>query len=204
MKDIWIYRHAESLANAGERTFDVAAIPLSEKGRLQALALAGALTDAPDRIVVSPFLRSAQTAEPSAARFETAQSAVWPIQEFTYLDPVACVGTSWIERKPMIDAYWARLDPDHVGGVGAESFSMLLARARGFLERLAGVEEAISMIISHGQFMQAALVLADHPGIGARDAMALLRERQEERPFANCERLRFVLAEDGLRVAGRG
>lgn len=203
MKDIWIYRHAESLANAGERTFDVAAIPLSEKGRLQALALADALTDAPDRIVVSPFLRSAQTAEPSAARFETAEAAVWPIHEFTYLDPAACVGTFWIERKPMIDAYWARLDPDHVDGAGAESFSMLLARAQDFLGRLARVEDALSMIVSHGQFMQAASVVAEHPGVGARDAMALFRDRQAQAPFANCERLRFVLAGDGLRVAGR-
>ena len=204
MKEIWIYRHAESLANAGERTFDVAAIPLSEKGRAQARALAESLTDAPDRIVVSPFLRSAQTAEPSAARFETAEAAVWPIHEFTYLDPAACVGTSWVERKPMIDAYWARLDPDHVDGAGAESFAMLLRRARDFLERLARVEEAISMYVSHGQFMQAALLLAENPGVGPRDAMALFRDRQAQAPIANCERIRFALAPDGLRVAGRG
>ena len=204
MRDIWIYRHAESLANAGERTFDVAAIPLSAKGRLQALALADSLTDAPDQIVVSPFLRSAQTAEPTAARFETAEAAVWPIHEFTYLDPAACVGTSWIERKPMIDAYWARLDPDHVDGPGAESFNMLLARAQDFLDRLAGVEDALSMIVSHGQFMQATLVLAEQPVIRARDAMALFRARQDETPFANCERLRLSIEAGRVRVEGRG
>ena len=56
MKKIWLIRHGESIANAGEPTQDHAAIPLSEKGLQQAQELALAIPSAPDLIVTSPFL----------------------------------------------------------------------------------------------------------------------------------------------------
>lgn len=203
-KQIWMYRHAESLSNAGERTFDVTQIPLSEKGHKQALELAAAIPEAPSAIITSPFLRTAQTAEPAAARFGSAGQAVWPIQEFTYLEPLSCIGTSWLERKPRIDAYWARLDPDYVDGPGAESFGDLMARARAFLERAAGIEHALALLVSHGQFMQMAMLLAEQPLLPPHEAMAAFRDRQAQRPFANCERLRLTIGESGLTIAGRG
>lgn len=55
MKKIWLIRHGESIANAGEPTQDHAAIPLSEKGLQQAQELALAIPSAPDLIVTSPF-----------------------------------------------------------------------------------------------------------------------------------------------------
>mgnify|MGYP000629682198 CR=1 FL=1 len=61
------------------------------------------------------------TARPIDARFPGAMNEVWPIQEFTYLDPATCVGTNWADRKPRIDRYWSQLDPDYVDGEGAES-----------------------------------------------------------------------------------
>ena len=64
MKKIWLIRHGESIANAGEPTQDHAAIPLSEKGLQQAQELALAIPSAPDLIVTSPFLRAQQTAGP--------------------------------------------------------------------------------------------------------------------------------------------
>lgn len=200
---IWVYRHGESLSNAGGKTFDVAAIPLTEKGRLQAAALAATIPEAPDLIVASPYLRSAHTAAPIEALFLAARREVWPIQEFTYLEPTSCIGTSWVERKPRIDAYWAALDPAYVDGPGAESFATLLGRARDFLARICAAEERFIVCVSHGQFMQAALLLAETPDMGARDAMALFRERQAVTPFANGALLRFEVA-DGALTAARG
>jgi 2,3-bisphosphoglycerate-dependent phosphoglycerate mutase len=202
-KRICIHRHAESLSNAGEKTWDIASIPLSEKGHAQAQALARSIAAPPDAIVVSPFLRTAQTAAPIAARFPDAGADLWPIHEFTYLEPSSCVGTSWIERKPRIDAYWARLDPHHVDGPGAESFAHLLGRARAFLDRLTGLKDPHTLFVSHGQFMQATLLLAEAPDFTPHDAMASFRDRQAVAPFANCERLELILQAGSLAATGR-
>lgn len=204
MPRIWLYRHAQSLSNAGERTSDVTLIPLSAKGRVQADAMAAGIEATPDGIVTSAFLRSIQTAAPVMDRFPTVMSDIWPIHEFTYLDPAACVGTSWIERKPMVEAYWARLDPDHVDGEGAESFRDLLARARAFLDRLATTQAPLTLIVSHGQFMQAARLLAETPDLPARDAMAAFRDAEAQAPFANCERLQLAADAGRVRVERRG
>ena len=203
-KRIWLYRHAESLSTAGERTLDVRLIPLSEKGRAQAASLAASIEEPPHGIITSPFLRAAQTALPIKARFDAAATDVWRIEEFTYLDPASCVGTSWVERKPRVDAYWARLDPDHVDGPGAESFRDLLARARAFLDRLAAIDRPLTLIVSHGQFMQAAKLLTEAPDMSAMDVMARFREEQTRQPFANCERLRMTVDDGGVAVEGRG
>lgn len=203
VRRIWVYRHGESVSNAGGRTFDVGAIPLTERGRMQAAALAAAIPQAPDLIVASPYLRSAQTAAPIEALYLSARREVWPIQEFTYLEPTSCVGTSWVERKPRIDAYWAALDPAYVDGAGAESFATLLERARGFLERLRTVTEDFVVCVSHGQFMQATLLLAEAPDMASRAAMALFRDRQAATPFANGALLRLEVRDGVVRVAGR-
>ncbi|WP_367161082.1 phosphoglycerate mutase family protein (plasmid) [Kozakia baliensis] len=84
----------ESAANAGGATFDPGDIPLSARGEAQARDLANRLTEAPDLIVHSPFLRTYQTAAPTIARYPDAPVVVWPIQEFTYLSPMRCAGTT--------------------------------------------------------------------------------------------------------------
>lgn len=202
---IGIFRHAESLSNAGGRTRSVSQIPLTEKGHEQAQILAQRHVAAPLRIIHSPFLRARQTASPLCDRFARAASRPWPIQEFTYLEPKSCINTSWIERKPRIDAYWQRLDPLYVDGEGAESFEQLLRRARDFLLRLtrlrlngeplkadigpATPHNVELTIVSHGQFMQACLCLLQRPGADAQSLMRDFRDRQEQTPFANCEGL---------------
>src|SRR5262249_20256334 len=147
---------------------------------------------APVRLVCSPFLRSSETLMPIARRFPDAVREVWEVQEFTYLEPDACVGTSWKDRKPRIDAFWTRLDPDFVDGVGAESFRQILKRASDFLDRLAGLTDGPTLVISHGQFMLAALLLVEDRRINAADAMRLFVEREHVAPFRNCERLQLI------------
>lgn len=189
MTDVWVYRHAESLSNAGAKTLDPEGIPLTGHGHEQAAKLAASLTRAPDRIIASPFRRSLSTAAPILLRFPEADHEIWPIQEFTYLAPDTCVGTSWIERKPRIDAYWAKLDPAYIDGPGAESFSSLLGRAREFLKDLAELKDDLVIAVSHGQFMQATRLMAETSEMDDQTAMAVFRDRQAVREFANCERM---------------
>jgi broad specificity phosphatase PhoE len=162
MKEVWLIRHAESTANAGASTFSPESIPLTDKGLEQARCLADQVTNRPDLIVVSPFLRSQQTATPLIARYPDVPVEQWPIQEFTYLSPELCHNTTLSERKPLVAAYWARNDPAYCDGPGAESFADLLARAVTAVERLRTVHDKFAVIISHGQFLRAVIWLLLH------------------------------------------
>jgi len=77
----WLIRHGESAANAGAVTTDPATIPLTEAGRDQARSIATTITRKPDLIVVSFYLRTQQTAEPSMRRFPDVLVETWPMQE---------------------------------------------------------------------------------------------------------------------------
>ena len=66
---LWFVRHGESEANSGKITSDFAAIPLTLKGRSQAVAVATACNTRPSRIVLSRYLRARQTSEPLLQKF---------------------------------------------------------------------------------------------------------------------------------------
>jgi 2,3-bisphosphoglycerate-dependent phosphoglycerate mutase len=204
MARIWVFRHAESLSNAGHKTSEPWDIDLSPEGYRQAEALAETIEERPVRLIASPFVRTTHTIAPIARRFPSVEIDIWPIQEFTYLAPATCVGTSWRERKPRIDAYWRRLFPDSVDGPGAESFEDLLARANSFLRRIALFDDGLTIAVSHGQFMQAAMMLAEEGPKSPHAAMARFLERQKLGSFRNCERLRLSADDGRVKVAGRG
>jgi broad specificity phosphatase PhoE len=199
---VWVYRHAQSLANAGGRTADPAGIPLTELGLAAAEKLAASVGEAPGRIISSPYRRALDTARPLRAKFPGALYEVWPIQEFTYLNPASCVGTSWVERKPRIDVFWAKGDPAYVDGEGAESFLNLLQRARTFLDDLAETQEELVAVFTHGQFMLATKLMAEAPDMDPRTAMAVFHDREMRRPFANCERIELVIRDGRVGVVG--
>jgi probable phosphoglycerate mutase len=200
---IWIYRHAESLANAGEKTNEPWEIDLSARGREQAEALAASIEERPDRLIASGFARTTHTLTPIVKSFPGVAIDIWPIHEFTYLAPATCVGTSWRERKPRIDAYWRRLQPESVDGPGAESFEDLLERANAFLRRIAMLDDGLTVVASHGQFMQAALMLAEEGPRSPHAAMADFLARQQRGSFKNCERLRLSAGHGRVKVEGR-
>jgi len=181
----WIVRHGESAANAGGATFDPGDIPLSARGEAQARDLAHRLTGAPDLIVHSPFLRTYQTAASTIARYPDAPIVVWPIQEFTYLSPHRCAGTTAMQRRPMVEEYWRRCDPAFVDGAGAESFSAFLARVRLLHVRLQDAPEAFIIVFAHGQIMQALRLITAMPDADDRTLMALFPAHDRDNPIAN-------------------
>ncbi|MFO0891713.1 MAG: histidine phosphatase family protein [Isosphaeraceae bacterium] len=160
---LWLVRHGESLANAGGvPTTDYAAIPLTDRGRAQAEAVAAACREAPAWIGRSPYLRALQTAAPLLARYPESPALDLPIHEFTYLAE-SRVAMDAVARQPMVDAYWARMDPDHRDGDGAETFADLHGRARAFLREAAG-RAGFGVVFTHEQFIRAVLVAAMYPG----------------------------------------
>src|SRR3546814_8860438 len=125
--------HGPNHGNAGGSCDDLGAIELTELGQEQARAVAASLTQAPALIVTSPYTRTRQTAAPTIARFPGVPVEVWPIEEFTYLQPARWNGTRSAERMPHLERYWREADPDYCDGEGAESFSTLLRRCEAAL-----------------------------------------------------------------------
>lgn len=152
---VTLIRHGESLANVGGTTANPARIPLTPRGHEQARMVAARFSQAPDRIVCSPFLRVEETAAPTCARFPQVPVEIWPIEEFTYLSLARCANTTVADRRPWVAAYWQASDPSAIDGEGAESFAALIDRVRQALDRLGALPDGDVVVFGHGQFMQA-------------------------------------------------
>jgi probable phosphoglycerate mutase len=153
-REVWFIRHAESVANAGGRTREAPTYPLSGLGFRQAEQLARVLKPKPELIVVSPYLRAKQTAEPYSQKVGSVPVEEWPVQEVQYLDPALCVDTTQDERRAMSIAYWELANADYAAP-NAESFVAFIARAQATLEQFSRRIESRSFVFCHGQFISA-------------------------------------------------
>lgn len=186
MKHIRLIRHGESAANAGAPSQDHASIPLTAKGREQALGVAGSFAQAPELIVTSPFSRAQATARATVAVFPGTPLETWPVQEFTYLAPAKCMNTTVADRRRWVEDYWAKAAPAHVDGAGAESFAEFIARAQSLLARLAEHPADDVAVFSHGQFINAvAWLLERRPAELDSDAMGDWRAYDIAHPVEN-------------------
>ncbi len=165
-------RHGQSTGNAGIPAHDLALLELTELGWAQSREVAAGWTESPTLIVTSPYLRTQQTAAATITRFPQVAVEIWPIQEFTYLQPSRWNGTRSTERMPHIERYWAEADPEFMDGEGAESFNALLSRAEDALRRLSEMpRDALVYVFSHGQFIQAVRSLVTEPELTASEKM---------------------------------
>ena len=151
---VFLIRHGESESNAGLPSADPGSVPLTPDGHRQARHIAQVLADVPALIVTSPYLRARQTAQPTISRFPAAACQEWPVQEFTYLGDLHRRTSTAAERQPYARAYWDQADPHHASP-GAESFTSLLRRTAGFLDRLSAQQSGPVAVFTHGLFMRA-------------------------------------------------
>ncbi len=184
----WIIRHAESEANAGGATDSPHSIRLTDYGHQQAANLATKFSTAPDLIVISPFLRTHQTAAPLIVRFPQVPVEKWPVHEFTYLNPGLYPGTTESQRAVSVEAYWQRSDPHWSDGGGAESFAEFMERVDDLSLRLQERSEAWIAIFTHGYFIQALRLRQQHPSAKVDEAlMVAFRDQRRENPAMNAE-----------------
>ncbi len=182
-------RHGQSTGNVGIPCNDLALIELTEVGYAQAQAIANGWIETPDLIVTSPYLRTQQTAAPTIVRFSDVPVEVWPIQEFTYLQPARWTPSATAERRPYLVRYWETADPAYCDGEGAESFATLLRRAEAALARLAALPSpSLVYVFSHGQFIQAARAVVTQREHDDEAKMQRFRVRGESR-IDNAERV---------------
>ena len=189
MRAIFI-RHGESTGNAGVPCHDLATIELTKRGHEQARHVAASWTEAPALIVTSRYTRTRQTAAPTIARFPGVPVEVWPIEEFTYLQPARWNGTRSAERMPHLERYWREADPNYCDGEGAESFGTLLRRCKAALTQLAAMPaDSLVYVFGHGQFIQAARAIVADTDLDDRGKMLDFWRKGEPPAISNAERV---------------
>lgn len=199
-----LIRHAESTANIGLPVDRPDNVPLTDKGRQQALALSRTFNAAspPDLIVVSAYSRTAETAAPTIARFPDVPCEVWPVHEFTQLAVAKYHGTCWNDRTSDNSNYWSRNDPDYIDGPGAESFSQLIARVDETIERAARLPHKHTAIFTHGMFMRALFLRITRPELDNKALMQATNESRHTLKVPNTSRMRLSLSDHGKLIPG--
>jgi broad specificity phosphatase PhoE len=168
-------RHGQSTANAGDWNQPFAQIALTPLGEHQSELLAARWAFTPSLIVVSPFLRTQQTAAPTIARFPDVPVETWPIQEFTYWDIAHWGGSSPEVEVEDVERFWRVGDPDYRRGE-SETFGQLLGRAEAALKRLETLQvRAPVLLFSHGHFIQAVRHVVMFPEWTAEEKMLHFR-----------------------------
>lgn len=189
-------RHGQSLANIGQWRGGFAEVPLTPLGEEQAQVLADSWDVTPCRIMVSPYLRTRQTAAPTIARFPDVPVEYWDIHEFTYWNPAF-----WGESRPEDDIeevarYWRVADPDYrhgaeVDGARGETFRELLQRTEDTLKNLEAIDcDAPIFLFTHGHFMQALRHTLKWPHWSPAEKMANFHAYDEQYRVLNTELMR--------------
>ena len=183
----WLIRHGQSTSNAGLPATGFDEVPLTALGHRQAREVADQVQRQPDLLVTSAFLRARDTAEPIRAHWPQTHCETWPIQELTYLSPARCRGTTLEARRPWVDEYWKRCDPDYRDGPDAESFRSFVTRLCDFHERLLALDGGFVVVVGHGQFFRAYQLGRSEGFAASADWMRDYRTEETARPMANGE-----------------
>jgi broad specificity phosphatase PhoE len=195
MKEFWMIRHAESQANAGEKTKNQLTTFLSEKGEGQAINLAKALSNQkkPDLLVISSYPRTRATLDPYLEKNDIPLET-WGVHEFSYLSQIRYADTTFEERKVPKDKYWEANDPYYRDGDGAESYSDLLHRVEKTLRMILERKENRIWIFTHGQFMKAVICLLMSENLtGQEPSMRKFKNFMDNHELPNCSLVRVKI-----------
>lgn len=200
MVEVWFIRHGESVANAGGMTKNISGIPLTPKGAEQAKAASLLINAPPALIIMSPYIRTQLTAQPTIDRFPAARREIWPVQEFTYLPDSMYRDTLGADRIPFREAFWAKKNPAHRNSAATESFSDLLQRARDTIARLQQEEQGPIIVFAHAFFLHALRRVAEEPRLDDHQMMSDFVSRYKSARIDNCEILKATVDAEGLHL----
>jgi broad specificity phosphatase PhoE len=164
MPTILLIRHGQSQSNAGLPTSRPEDIELTDEGWQQARDIAQFLKRSPlipEFIVMSPYKRAMQTAEPTRSLFPSIPTTkAWPVYEFNYASLWSTVKSTVAERRVYIEGYWDHSDPTFKDGPGSESFEQFIKRVQGVIKDINRTRHETIAIFSHQQFICALLWLS--------------------------------------------
>ena len=157
MKRFVLIRHGQSEDNAGISSSGQGKTRLTDKGKQQAKVTGEHWREAPDLIVISPYIRTEQTAAPTIRRYPDVPVETWPIEEFRQLSAARYEGVNSQERWAHYDAHWAKKDPDFKDGdgIGAESIREFTKRLDQLEKDLVNTDFNLAYIFCHGMFLRA-------------------------------------------------
>ena len=200
MPTVWFIRHGESTSNAGEIAFDRGSTVLTALGTEQAQGASLKVTQRPDLIVVTPYIRTHLTAAPTQARYPGVPCETWPLQEYSALAEEKYIGRTWMYRRPDMLALWERNDPHYVDGAGAESFSAFVGRIQEALNRLAARPEKFIVVFAHGYIIQTMRLMLGKPGLSLEELMRSVPFYTQHSPIENCAVIRVEMDARGTRL----
>lgn len=157
---LYFLRHAEGLHNARLPHGPTADIPLTDAGFQTVSTIAAKIADAnfihpPEAILVSPLLRTVQTAEGLKPLYPHVLFELDPsLIEWANFDVPAGTLMSTADKQPLIDALWDRCDPHWVANDLGESFHACITRTRDVHRKLFNDARDSIICVSHGHFMQ--------------------------------------------------
>jgi len=155
-------RHGETFSNIGHSYDHPQRIRLTDEGHKQAKTLVKKIKS-PDKIVVSKYFRTIETAQPLMEKHPHVLVRVFPhLHEYTYLSPKKFnkgkIGDEIKHRY--INQFWDRLDPFHKDGDIAESFLEFIKRVDKTIHTLKKLDPHGNVyVFTHGIFMRAFLHL---------------------------------------------
>lgn len=193
-KELLLIRHGQSTGNAGEPTENHRLMPLTELGKEEALKVAQRLVFTPQKIIISPLVRTKETSMPTIEKYPLASVEYWhELREFTYIDPFKVKGMTSTERRPFVLSYWQRKDPDYLDGECAETFSDLTARTIGAFHRIMTLAEEKIVIFSHEQFLKSLDLYLQEPYINIKERMDKFFNYPH---IANCEQIHIQIGDN--------
>jgi probable phosphoglycerate mutase len=159
-RKILLIRHGQSDANRGLIAESVPSTGITEIGRQQADAIAESFTSPPDKVIVSSFKRSRETAAPTLDRFPATPVEEWPVHEFTYLAPPTHAHPTPKVHRDRVNEYWNVGRPYQECGEGAESFAQFIDRVARVRDALRADSASSIAFFSHRKFLSGLIWLS--------------------------------------------
>ena len=107
--------------------------------------------------VISPYIRTSQTAQPTLEKFPSVPVENWPIYEYTYLNAEQYANTTKQQRGIPSLKYFMKLDSDLNLGTGAESYNEFIQRVDNCLDKIKELDQKFIILFGHGWFIKATL-----------------------------------------------
>lgn len=206
MKKFYLIRHAQSESNAMQAIRPNHAIALTELGHKQASEVADWLmthAPTPDKVFVSPHIRTHQTAQPYLDKIGQSASEIEPLREFNYLDYDHIKDLTYPQIITLADEYWARADVDYTDSPATDSFANLIARVKAVRDDFERLPDGTYVVFTHGMWLGMLMwqLLHGYHGTPCPRVFDMIKFREFElaiRP-KNCEV--FALLDDGTHQA---
>lgn len=162
MKKIFLIRHAESESNAGGIYEHNYLVKITEKGKQQAKDLVEILSakkeiSKPNKIIVSKYIRTQETAEPLIQKLQKEKHKhevhLWlDVHEFDYLDRGPFLNKPKEEFEKHAKEYWSKADPFVRFLPERETFQEFVDRVHGTILKMQKLDKT-NYIFTHGHFI---------------------------------------------------